>query len=307
MRKSIFILMSALLIAFGSAKAQEQQSDTTQRQTKQRAESGESDANQQTDMARQPRMQQSDQPESNRYNSGEMVIIQHNEIPESLKQTLQDEKYKGWENAIIYHNTRTGEYLISPRPHRFSSEGKPIEYQGQSGERGVDGQRQQQGERTQSRDEATSRNQQSPTDPNRQLDQSNDPTDEQEQNTARRDDQQGQIDQQQAGQDTRTDQTDPQQSDAYRTDRKDTEEIATAGMTMVQRDQYPASLRETLKESQYEGWERGKLYQDPSTQGYVLVIDDNEKNSNSKRYYRFDKDGKETTEENSGGLNKDDQ
>ena len=311
MKKPIITIMSALLITVGSAQAQEQQSDTTQRQTKQRAESGESDASQQTDMARQPRMQQGDQLENNRYNSGEMVIVQHNEIPESLRQTLEDEKYKGWEDAIIYHNTRTGEYLISPRPHRFSSEGKPIEYTGQSGQQRMEGQQrrpQQQGERDQSRDEATSRDRQSPTDPNRQLDQNNDPTGQQEQNTARQSEQQGQTDQQrQSGQETRAGQTDPQQSNAYRTDRKDAEEISTTGMTLVQRDQYPASLRETLKESQYEGWERGKLYEDPSTEGYVLVIDDNEKNSSAKRYYRFDKDGKETTGETSSGMNNDDQ
>ncbi len=268
------MLTGATLFAIGSVTAQvQQQRDTTNRQQ-------DENANQQSDMARQPRMQQQSGQPSDRYNSGEMIIIQQDQIPETLRQTLQgDEQYKGWENAIIYQNTRTGEYLVSPRPHRFDSQGQPIETydQQQNNQQGnLQGQQRDQ-QRTPEQDQAMSRNP-SPTDPNRQIDQAN----QQDQN----DQMQGQP-------------TDPQQSNAYRTDRKDTEEISITGMTPVQRDDYPSALQETLKDPKYEGWEMGKLYKDPETDGYVLVIDDNSSMTGAKRYYRFDKDGKEAANQNS--------
>ena len=63
----------------------------------------------------------------NAYANEGMVIIEKNEIPESLKETLRDEKYAGWENGTIYHNTNTGEYVIAPRAYRFDGQGKEIE------------------------------------------------------------------------------------------------------------------------------------------------------------------------------------
>jgi hypothetical protein len=62
-------------------------------------------------------------------------------------------------------------------------------------------------------------------------------------------------------------------------------------MVEVQTEQIPASLRRTLRESQYSGWEeQGTLYQDPSTNEYVLVMDKTG-NSAQPRAYRFDKNG----------------
>ncbi len=56
-----------------------------------------------------------------------MVIIDKNEIPASLRETLQDEKYAGWENGTVYQNTSTGEYVIAPRAFRFDQNGNEIE------------------------------------------------------------------------------------------------------------------------------------------------------------------------------------
>lgn len=290
MKRAVTSILAVLLVTVGSLYAQEQQSDTTQseRQTKEKAETGQTDpSKQEMDMAREPR---TEQPLSDRYNASDLVIIQQNEIPQSLRETLKDEKYAGWENSIIYHNTRTGEYLISPRPYRFDSEGNPVSYEGQKKMERQD--RRQEAQPMQ--DQATSRRQEQ-TDPNRKVDEANNPEQQQDQHAAA----------QQSDQERRTEQTDTQQSEAYRTDRKDTEGISTEGMNPVQKDQYPEGLRETLKDSKYEGWENGKVYMDPSTGEYVLVIDDNAKAGSAKRYYRFDSEGKEMTDENSGGLNDD--
>lgn len=68
-------------------------------------------------------------------------------------------------------------------------------------------------------------------------------------------------------------------------------------MIVIHAVQVPASLRRTLSESQYEGWEEnGKLYMDRATSEYVLIIEKPDDNSQS-RSYRFDKNGKFKEEE----------
>lgn len=89
--------------------------------------------------------QQGDQ-RGNAYANEGMVIIDKNEMPSSLKDKLQDEKYAGWENGTVYHNTNTGEYVIAPRAFRFDDKGNEIEsdysdagnrdYNNRSGRRG---------------------------------------------------------------------------------------------------------------------------------------------------------------------------
>lgn len=56
-----------------------------------------------------------------------MVIIDQSELPSSLKKTLQKDKYSGWENGTIYHNTNTDEYVIAPKAYRFDKSGKEME------------------------------------------------------------------------------------------------------------------------------------------------------------------------------------
>jgi hypothetical protein len=64
---------------------------------------------------------------SNTYANEGMVIIDKNELPSSLKKTLQKDKYSGWENGTIYHNTNTDEYVIAPKAYRFDKSGKEME------------------------------------------------------------------------------------------------------------------------------------------------------------------------------------
>jgi len=61
------------------------------------------------------------------------VVILTDDIPSSLRVTLEDEKYKGWENSTIYRNRQTDEYMIeirdgsSSRIYYFDKDGKAIE------------------------------------------------------------------------------------------------------------------------------------------------------------------------------------
>jgi hypothetical protein len=134
MKKIISIVVGSLLISLGSIQAQER--DTTRTNT--RTQSGQQQkakdkTGQDNDQARQPRTNQTKQGNTNTtgtYNAKDVEIIQNENVPASLREALQDEKYAGWENAVIYHNKKTGEYLVSPRAHRFDSEGNPIDYPG---------------------------------------------------------------------------------------------------------------------------------------------------------------------------------
>lgn len=71
------------------------------------------------------------------------------------------------------------------------------------------------------------------------------------------------------------------------------EQPGTDGMVEVQAEQIPETLRKTLGHRRFKGWEEhGTLYQDPSSGGYVLMMDASGKELNGKTY-RFDKDGKQ--------------
>lgn len=48
----------------------------------------------------------------------------------------------------------------------------------------------------------------------------------------------------------------------------------TEGMVEIEVDQVPATLRRTLGDAQYKGWEeKGTLYHNPTTNEYMLVMD----------------------------------
>jgi hypothetical protein len=74
-------------------------------------------------------------------------------------------------------------------------------------------------------------------------------------------------------------------------------------MVEIQAEQVPASLRRTLRESQYKGWEEnGTLYQNPSTSEYVLEMK-NTNDASQPRIYRFDKNGQLKPGQNGTGNN----
>lgn len=56
----------------------------------------------------------------------------------------------------------------------------------------------------------------------------------------------------------------------------------------VQASEIPASLRTTLKGTEYTGWENGMLYRNKTSKGYLIRISEGTMTSN----YYFDKSGK---------------
>lgn len=63
----------------------------------------------------------------------DMVKIMASEIPDGLKNSLQDAKYKGWENAMLYKSKKGDGYVVemsdatnATKRYRFDAMGKPV-------------------------------------------------------------------------------------------------------------------------------------------------------------------------------------
>ena len=65
----------------------------------------------------------------------DMVKIQSADVPASLKTTLGDTKYKGWESGTIYRSKNSDGYVVEIKDaknnnkvttHRFDAQGKPV-------------------------------------------------------------------------------------------------------------------------------------------------------------------------------------
>lgn len=61
-------------------------------------------------------------------------------------------------------------------------------------------------------------------------------------------------------------------------------------MTMIKSSDLPASLRTTLQDAQYKGWESGTFYTNKAKDTYVVEIKD--PSTNKSKAYRFDANGK---------------
>jgi hypothetical protein len=321
----------ALVIGLSSTFAQQDSTrDREQaRRVKQPNETNRS-RNQNTDEARRSGTNPTDQNQSNA--KREMVIVQPSEVPSSLRETLADPKYQGWENAIIYHNTRTGEYLVSPRPHRFSSEGKEIGYGMNDDIRGnrygnnpsqnrssgsINQHRRTSGNSASgnnSRTNSDDSNASSRTNPNQdsigmsQRNSSSSQTQDRERSgqssSYRRDstdsnNSEGVNSDRTQSDSSRSSATNSNASsgttssnNSYTGNRVEDQNLPTEGMVLVEEQDVPAKLKETLRDSDYSGWERGKLYQNPASGEYILIMGGAESGSDEQRSYRFDKDGK---------------
>jgi hypothetical protein len=160
MKKITLILITGLLLDCAVLQAQQQDTSRTQtsksKQQKDRTQSpagpkqkpsGNSDADQstqndvnnqpqQSDRYRNDKATQSDRNEYDQMPTDDMVVMEVEQYPASLRETLKVPKYKGWENGKVYHNPATGEYLltiegtgkdIKPRSYRFDKNGQPID------------------------------------------------------------------------------------------------------------------------------------------------------------------------------------
>lgn len=63
----------------------------------------------------------------------DMVKIQATDVPSSLRTTLQDAQYKGWEKATLYRSKNNDMYVVEMKDasgktmvHKFDASGKPI-------------------------------------------------------------------------------------------------------------------------------------------------------------------------------------
>jgi hypothetical protein len=121
MKKIILTLAGSLLIGLAAINAQ-QQSDTTGTQGDKR-ESHPSTEYRQDD---QSRMQ---------WRNEDREIVTSDRLPSPLLQTLNSDQYRGWENATIYRNRQTDEYMLiisdgsEPRTFYFDNSGKLLDDQ----------------------------------------------------------------------------------------------------------------------------------------------------------------------------------
>lgn len=62
----------------------------------------------------------------------DIIKLKTDDIPASLRKTLQSSKYKGWENSMIYKQKSTNEFLVEilengkAKTYRFNAAGEPI-------------------------------------------------------------------------------------------------------------------------------------------------------------------------------------
>src|SRR4051794_10970701 len=116
MKKLMLLCAGFMLTGFIAVNAQS--SDTTNRPSKA------------TTTTSTP--QESNQEESNQMTQKkDMVRVQSAEVPASLRKTLEDPMYVGWENATIWRNKNTNEYSMelmsgnTTTTYRFDKSGKP--------------------------------------------------------------------------------------------------------------------------------------------------------------------------------------
>jgi hypothetical protein len=73
--------------------------------------------------------------QQSQYRMEDRVTVQQNQLPSSLRETLNGQQYKGWENSTIYQDRATGEYYYdvqgtgttaTPQRHRFDRSGRAI-------------------------------------------------------------------------------------------------------------------------------------------------------------------------------------
>jgi hypothetical protein len=119
MRKILMTIAGALLISVTAVNAQ---TDSTQRKRPD-----------QPPGQVEPSTQQPNQGQS-QYRTQDRVTVPADQVPSSLRQTLQGSQYKGWETVPLYQDRTTQEYYFemqdangtTNRLYRFDRNGKAI-------------------------------------------------------------------------------------------------------------------------------------------------------------------------------------
>jgi len=69
--------------------------------------------------------------------------------------------------------------------------------------------------------------------------------------------------------------------------------VDTTALVKVKQTAIPASLRTTLKDREYSGWEKGTLYQNPKSKEYILQLKPDKAGTSKKpNWFKFDSKGK---------------
>lgn len=79
---------------------------------------------------------------------------------------------------------------------------------------------------------------------------------------------------------------DPQEKDTTQTQSQNYRQ----DMTVIKSSEIPPTLRTTLQDAQYTGWETGTFYTNKAKDTYVVEIKD--ATTNKTKMYRFDANGK---------------
>jgi hypothetical protein len=185
--------------------------------------------------------------------------ISSEDLPPGLLETLRSEEYQGWENATIYRNKMSEDYMLviqdngSTRTFYFDKEGQARNYTDDD-----------QSSISTETDVSTSETQPSQTNPGNNATGATSTS---------------------AGTTTPTGTSSTETT--ITTEQPSASWRAEDRVVIVNSD-IPPSLRITLEDDMYLGWENSTIYRNRQTNEYMIEIRDG---SNSKIYY-FDKDGK---------------
>jgi hypothetical protein len=221
-------------------------------------------------------------------------------LPATLLQTLNSDRYKGWENATIYRNKQTDEYMLimsdgsEPRTFFFDKTGNAVNYNqpgSQSGS-GTSGQGNDDGTSGSSMSGSTSGTSGTTSGSSTtgsdysQGSQSSGSTGAGTTGTTSSQTQGTSSSQNTTG--TGSTATTSSSTVGTGTQGQPSTQWRTEDRVMVTTSQIPSSLRTTLKSPQYKGWENSTVYRNSATNEYMVEI----RNGSSSKTYYFDKDGK---------------
>lgn len=122
MKKVMMTIAGMLFISLAAVNAQ---TDTTQRTPTQPSSPT-------VEPGQQPDQQQ--QQQQRQYRAADRVTVPSDQVPASLRETLQSPQYKGWENVPLYQDKTTQEYYFqmpdqngtTKKLYRFDRNGKAI-------------------------------------------------------------------------------------------------------------------------------------------------------------------------------------
>lgn len=219
------------------------------------------------------------------------LMVTREALPAGLVQTLKSDDYEGWENATIYRNKSSNDYMLvlqdngSVRTFYFDQEGQARTQPGSAS--GVSGEhRTQDGVQHGTTGTLESSDSQGKTETS-----TSGSTSTQSGTTSTQSSTSG------TPETTVTTGTTSPTGTTTTTETETETTIQTQQPSQAWRaedrviilaDDVPASLRLTLDDDKYKGWENSTLYRNRNTNEYMIEIRDG---SNAKVYY-FDKDGK---------------